>query len=342
MKRAFLIKGYLLIAALVLVLAGCTNSSGKNDESVSADSGKVTLDISLSLAEGSFADVGVQKFKEELQRLSDGEIDLKVYYNNTFGGEREVIEMMGISSLDMATTSSGALGTWTKEFNMFDLPYLFKDHDHAYRVFDSEIGKDLADKFENSANVKILSYWTAGYRYLSNSVRPVKSVEDVAGMKQRVQENQVQIDTWKAYGANPTPMGWTEVFTGLQQGVIDSQSNPLDSINTMKFYEVQKYVSKLPELYQPYLLMMGKPAFDALSTEHQEIVLQAAANSVEHAREGFEKLDEEATEILKGKGMEILETDEIDVESFKKKTESVYEKWAPEFGVDFIEKVRNF
>lgn len=341
MKKMKFFKGYVLIVALVLVLAGC-NKEASSDGNVSAATDKVTLDISLSLAEGSFADVGVQKFKEELEKLSDGEIELKVYYNNTFGGEREVIEMMGINSLAMATSSSGALGTWTQEFNMFDLPYLFRDHEHAYKVFDSEIGEELAAKFEESANVKILSYWTAGYRYLSSSIKPVKHVSDVAGMKQRVQENQVQIDTWKAYGANPTPMAWTEVFTGLQQGVIDSQSNPLDSINTMKFYEVQKYVSKLPELYQPYLLMISKPKFDSLSKEHQEIVLQAAANSVDHARKGFEKLDEEATEILKEKGMEILETDEIDVDSFKERAESVYEKWAPEFGVEFIEKVRNF
>ncbi|WP_315612877.1 TRAP transporter substrate-binding protein DctP [Alkalihalobacillus sp. MEB130] len=355
MKKLFLVSLFML--SMIMMLAACGSSSSSNSAPESTESenesstpqettneqtvDEVTFDISLSLGEGSFADVGVQKFKEELEALSGGAMSLNLHYNNTFGGEREVIEMMGINSLDMATTSSGALGTWSKEFNMFDLPFLFRDHEHAYQVFDSEIGEELATNFEQSSNVKILSFWTAGYRYLSSAEGPIKHVDDVAGMKHRVQENEVQIDTWRAYGGNPTPMAWPEVYTGLQQGVIESQSNPLDSIYTMKFFEVQDYVSKLPEIYQPYLLLMSETLFDSLTPEQQAIVLEAADNSVQHAREGFEKLDAEATEILKEKGMEITETEDIDVESFKEKVEPVYERFAPEFGEELINSIRN-
>jgi TRAP-type transport system periplasmic protein len=343
MKAIPKIKMVLLMFILILVATACgqQSSSGENTPSASTSENteQIVFDLSISSSEGAYTDLGAKKFKEELERLTDGQLSAKIYYNNTFGGEREVIEMMGINSLDMAGTSSGPLPVWTPEFGLFDLPFLIKSHEHAFAIMDGEIGDRLKQKFEEDAGVKILAYWTNGFRQMTNSVRPVNTVEDVSGIKHRVQENQIQMDTWKAFGADPTPIAFPELYTSLQQGVVDGQSNLFYLAEMVKLYEVQKYGTVLNENYALFPLMMSKQLFESLSPEHQEAVLEAAKLSEPVAREAFVEQEENAYNVLVENGVEIV--DEPDRESFKAKVESVYEKWVPELGEELIEEVRN-
>jgi tripartite ATP-independent transporter DctP family solute receptor len=321
----------------IVLMAGC----GGQESGADAKSGgeQRIFDVSLPLGEGSHHDVGMKKFKEEVERLTDGRLSVKLHYNNELGGEREVVEGMGINTIDMGVASTGPLGSFVKDVYMFDLPYLFKDVEHAYAVLDSEIGDELAKKIEEQANVKVLSWMENGVRHETNNVRPINSPEDLKGIKHRTQESEVQVDTWRALGTDATPMAWPEVYTALQQGVIDSQENPIPTILDVRFYEVQKYLNLTGHVYSPLPFMMSKQLFDSLPKEDQEAILEAAKAATPVQREASQKQEQEALKELEEKGMEITEPE---LEPFIEKVDPVYEKWAPNINEELINKVRDF
>ncbi|MGG1662411.1 TRAP transporter substrate-binding protein DctP [Brevibacillus sp. NRS-1366] len=341
MKKAM--KWMCVTAALALTLAGCggggtSSSTGASGSSATGSGDQIVLNLSIPEPEGAKFDIAAKAFKEELERLTNKQMSVKIHYNNTFGGEREVFEMMGLNSLDMGLISAGPMGNWVKEFNMFDLPFLFNDLDHAHAVLDGDLGDELAQKFEQAANVKILGWMENGF-VSTTSNKPIQTVNDVAHMKIRVQENEVQIDTWKAYGADPTPMAWTEVFTALQQKVIDGHSNSPATIKSSKIYEVQSQVTLLEDRFSPAPLAISKAKFESLTPEQQEAVKQAAKYAVPIGRKANQDKIDEAVAFFKENGVTVATPDK---ESFKAKVESVYEKWAPQIGKEMIDKVRNY
>lgn len=334
-----LVKGTTLAAVLAMALAGC--GGGSETQSANADASEkkqIVLDLSIPEPEGAKFDVAAKAFKDELEELTDDQLTVKIHYNNSLGGEREVFELMGMGSLDMAVQSAGPMGNWVSEFNMFDLPFLFDNLEHARAVLDGEIGDELAQKFETETNVKVLGWVENGF-VATSSNKPINSVEDVKGLKVRVQENELQIDAWKAYGADATPMAWTEVFTGLQQGVIDGHSNSLATIQTSKIFEVQSHVALLGDRYSPGPISISKKTFDSLTPEQQEAVIKAAEHAEPIGRQANDDKISAAADFLKEQGLELTEPDK---ESFKAKTNSVYKKWAPKIGEEMIEKVQNF
>ncbi|OAH54524.1 TRAP transporter substrate-binding protein [Domibacillus aminovorans] len=333
-----LLKVTSLAAALSLGLAGCGASSDSANESEKDTGKQIVLDLSIPEPEGAKFDVTAKAFKEELENLTDDQMSVKIHYNNSLGGEREVFELMGINSLDMGIISAGPMGNWVTEFNMFDLPFLLDNREHAYAVLDGEIGDELAQKFEDAAQVKVLGWVENGF-VATSSNNAINSVKDVKGLKIRVQENEVQIDTWKAFGADPTPMAWTEVFTGLQQGVIDGHSNSLATIQTSKIYEVQSHVALIEDRFSPAPIAISKGIFEGLTPDQQEAVLKAAEYAEPIGRQANEDKVAEAAEFIQKEGVVITEPDR---ESFKTKVEPVYEKWAPQIGEEMIDRVRNF
>jgi TRAP-type transport system periplasmic protein len=324
-----------LTALLIsVILTGC---SGTQKGSASGE--KQVFDVSLPLGEGSHHDIGLKKFKEELEKLTDGRLSVKLHYNNELGGEREIVEGMGINTVDMGVSSTGPLGSFVNDIYMFDLPYLFKDTEHAYAVLDSEIGDELAAKIEEKANVKVLAWWENGIRHETNDVRPIEKPEDLKGIKHRTQESEVQVDTWRTMGADATPMAWPEVYTALQQGVMDSQENPLATILDVRFHEVQEYLNLTGHVYSPLPFMMSKQIFDSLPKDDQEAVMKAAKLATPVQRDASKRLEEESLKKLEENGMTVTKPD---LEPFREAVKPVYDKWAPKINEELIEKVRNF
>jgi tripartite ATP-independent transporter DctP family solute receptor len=326
---------FMVIFTLVLV-AGCGNKSKTSNSS--GDTSSREINISLPLGPDSHHAAGIKKFGEELSKLTNGRLTVKLHYNNSLGGEREVIEGMKINTIDAGIVSTGPLGGFVKEAQIFDLPYLIENEKHAYAVLDGEVGEYLAQKIEEEANIKVLGWMENGFRHNTNSVRPLNTVDDLKGIKHRTQESEVQVDTWKALGADATPMAWTEVYTALQQGVIDSQENPLPTIYDVRFYEVQKYLNLTQHVYSPAPLMMSKELFDSFSSEDQQAILKAANIATKYQRQVSMELQEKMIEALREKGMVVTKPN---LSSFKEKVKPVYDKWAPQIGIDLIEKVRN-
>jgi len=327
----------LLTLGLVFAVTGCggTSSGGNAKDNSKQNQDQEELSLSIPEPEGAKFDVTAEAFKEKLEELTDGQMTVKIHYNNELGGEREVFEMMGLGSVDMAVQSAGPMGNWVKKFDLFDLPYLFDDRDHVYAVLDGEIGEELNKEFEDEANVKILGWVENGFVTTTSNV-PIKSADDVKDMKIRVQENELQIDSWNAFGADATPMAWDEVFTGLQQGVIDGHSNSLATIETSKIYEVQDYVAFLEDRFAPGPIAISKQKFDSLTKEQQEAVEKAGEYAEPIGREPNQKKIEKARDFLEDEGIEFTEPDQ---DSFKELTDSVYEKWTPEIGEDLIEEI---
>ncbi|MCE8012001.1 TRAP transporter substrate-binding protein [Billgrantia desiderata] len=297
------------------------------------------IDVSLPLGPDSQQGIGVLKFGEELERLSEGRLSIDPHYDNALGAEREVVEGMGFGIVDAGISSTGPMGGFVDEFLLFDLPYIFENHDHAYAFLDSEHGEHLAQLAEEGMNVKILAWMENGFRHNTNSVRELNHPDDLRGINHRTQESRVQVDTWEALGANATPMAWTEVYTALQQGVMDSQENPLPTIYDVNFYEVQDYLNMTQHVYSPAPLMMGLDLFNSFSEEDQAIILEAAQLALPVQREASQELEQRYLVQLAELGMTVTEPD---LEPFREAVQPVIEKWAPTVGEDLVEAAINF
>lgn len=297
------------------------------------------IDVSLPLGPDSQQGVGVLKFGEELERLSEGRLSIEPHYNNALGAEREVVEGMGFGIIDAGITSTGPMGGFVDQFMLFDLPYIFENHDHAYAFLDSEHGEELARLAEEQMNVKFLAWMENGFRHNTNSVRALNSPEDLQGINHRTQESRVQVGTWEALGANATPMAWTEVYTALQQGVMDSQENPLPTIYDVNFYEVQDYLNMTQHVYSPAPLMMGLDLFNSFSEEDQSIILEAAQLALPFQREASQELEQRYLVQLEELGMTVTQPD---LEPFREAVRPVIEQWSPTVGEELVEAALNF
>lgn len=297
------------------------------------------IDVSLPLGPESQQGVGILKFGEELERLSDGRLAIEPHYNNALGAEREVIEGMGFGLIDAGISSTGPMGGFVDQFLLFDLPYVFDNHAHAYAFLDSEHGEHLAQLAEEQMNVKFLAWMENGFRHNTNSVRALEHPNDLEGINHRTQESRVQVDTWEALGANATPMAWTEVYTALQQGVMDSQENPLPTIYDVNFYEVQDYLNMTQHVYSPAPLMMGLDLFNSFSEDDQAIILEAAQIALPVQRDASQELEQRYLVQLEELGMTVTHPE---LAPFREAVRPVIEQWGPTVGEDLVGAAINF
>lgn len=246
---------------------------------------------------------------------------------------------MGFGMIDAGISSTGPMGGFVDEFMLFDLPYIFKNHEHAHDFLDSKHGEYLAKLAEEGMNVKFLAWMENGFRHNTNSVRALEHPSDLEGINHRTQESRVQVDTWEALGANATPMAWTEVYTALQQGVMDSQENPLATIYDVNFYEVQDYLNLTQHVYSPAPLMMSLDLFNSFSEADQAIIMEAAQNALSVQREVSLELEQRYLKKLEELGMTVTQPD---LEPFREAVRPVIDEWAPTVGEDLVESALNF
>lgn len=279
-----------------------------------------------------------QAFKEKIEALSNGDIIVNLKPNGVLGGEREVLEGMQIGTIELALTSTGAVGNFVPEVYALDFPFLFKDYAGARAVLDGEIGQSLLDKFD-AIGLEALAWGENGFRHVTNSQHPVKTPEDLAGLKLRTMENQVHIAAFEAAGAAPTPMSWTEVLTALQQGTIDGQENPIPILVVNKIWDVQTYVTLTGHVYSPAVLVMSKITWDGLSEEEQGWVREAAKDAVVANRAYVDKSEAEGVAILQENGMEVITA--IDKDAFAAAVQPAYDEYADEYGADLIKQIQD-
>ncbi len=275
------------------------------------------------------------KFKELVEAGSKGELEIKIFPNATLGDERQLLESMRMGVVDSAIITGGPIINFLPEFGVFDLPFLFTSPEQAYKVLDSEIGKKLLAGMEKFG-CKGLAYGERGFRNLTNSKRPVKTPEDMKGLKIRLMQNPVYVDSFKALGANAVPMAWTEALTALQQGTIDGQENPLNVIVAFNLFESQKYLSITRHAYAPNVIMMSMKVWNKFTPEQQKLLQESAQAAAEYNRKLDNDNGAQWLQFLKDKGMQVTEPD---IEAFRKAVEPVYRKYEAQFGKDLIKAI---
>lgn len=296
-----------IILCLVLVLSMFTACGGsKEDAAADAGGGEEGYTIRFAHIENEFTACaqGVQLFKKYVEEGSGGKITVEILGSGSMGGEREILESVTMGNIEGGMAMSSLFTTYLPDWNVFDLPFVFKDRaDWAAKV-DGELGQILADETA-SMHVKILSYFDGGFRVISNTKRPIKTMDDFTGMKNRVGESTLMIDTHKALGDNPVPMSFGEIYTALQQGTIDGVDTSVIYVQDGNFQEVTKYCTLTNHTALQMVTFINQDFFASLPEDLQQVVLDAAAKTTTEQRLIAVQVDEKAMQIMKDAGMTI-------------------------------------
>ncbi|WP_284308910.1 TRAP transporter substrate-binding protein [Hydrogenophaga electricum] len=298
---------------------------------------QTVLKIGYSNALTSHYGMGAVAFCEEVDKGTQGRYKCQQYPNNALGGEREMIEAVQLGTQDLANVSTGALGNFVPEVKIVDIPFLFRDYDHARKVMDGPIGQDLLKKMTAKGIVGLA--WTEnGFRHITNSKRAINSAEDARGLKLRTMENKVHMEGFKTFGVLPTPMAWPEVFTALQQGTVDGQENPIPVILSNKLSQVQKYLSLTNHVYSPAVLVLSPSVWNKLSDADKGVFQEAARKAAVVQRKKVNDDESVAVAELRKDGMQVVE--KVNGESFRKAVAPAYAQFAKEFGADKIAAIQ--
>ena len=280
--------------------------------------------------------MGGHKFADLLAQKSGGKMTVKLFPGAVLGGDVQVLSAVQGGTIDMTSMNSGILQSQVKEFAIVDFPFLFNTAQEVDRVLDGPIGQEMADKLPAKGLVN-LAYYDLGFRNITNSRRPIKTAEDIAGLKIRVIQSPIYIETFNALGANSVPMSFTEVYTALEQKTIDGQENPFTVILANKFNEVQKYLGVTRHMYNPQSFLISKKTWDSLNKDEQAMVAAAAKESAVYQRQVSRDAQDKALAELK-KTMEVDELPPAEVNKLRTKLKPVIDKFSNEVGADFSKR----
>ena len=297
-----------------------------------------TLKMNISLAQNSSYGVAIDTFAKEVEKRTNGRYKVQNFYAGALGAERESIEGVQLGTLDLTLTSTGPVPNFVPEIAILDIPFLFRDYQHARGVLDGPIGQEMLVKFEPKG-IHALAWGENGFRHMTNNKRSVNAPDDLKGLKMRTMENPIHIQAYKQFGILPTPMAFTEVFTALQQGTVDGQENPLSVITAAKLDQVQKYMTLTGHVYSPAVILMNKGKWDALPAADKQAFNEAAKEAVKANRARIDDDEKRAVGDLRGKGMTVV--DNVDKAKFQATLAPVYADFAKRFGQENIDKIKN-
>ncbi|MDP5307103.1 TRAP transporter substrate-binding protein [Paracoccus spongiarum] len=288
-------------------------------------------------AESHYGDAG-RAFAERIADLSDGAFEVSLRPAGALGGERDVIEGLQIGTVELTISSTGPIGNFVPEVYALDFPFLFKDYDSAHQILDGEIGQELLAKFEPHGIIG-LAWAENGFRHITNSIRPIREPADMAGLKLRTMENEVHIAAFRAAGAAPTPMSWTEVLTSLQQGTIDGQENPIPIVTANNMWEIQKNISLTGHVYSPAVVAMSKIHWDNLTEEQQGWFVEAAQAAAAASRATVAENEASGIALMKENGMDVVE--DVDKAAFAAAVQPAYDEFADRYAPELIQRIKD-
>jgi tripartite ATP-independent transporter DctP family solute receptor len=335
----------LCVVFTLSILTGCgqpkkTSSTGTEPNSnESANNEKFVIKMGYGTAPGAPIDLGARKFKEEVEKKSNGRIEVRLFPSAQLGSERQLIEGLQAGTIEMTPTTTGPMGLFDPAYYVFDLPYIFKDTKSADKVLDGPIGEEMLARLEKMGIIG-LAWWENGFRQFTNNKRPIVKPQDINGMKIRSMENEVHMKFFKDLGATPIPLGFGEIYMACKSKTVDGQENPTNLIATNKFYEVQKYMTVNDWVYSPVVVLISKKVWNKLPEDLKKIVKDAALNQREFERNAGREKDKEYIETIKKGGTEVtVLTDEQKME-WRKEAEKLYPEFESKIGKDLLEKVQ--
>ena len=298
---------------------------------------KLKAGIGSSLT-GSSHGLGITKFKELIEKETNGRIKMQLFGDGQLGNDQSMMDSLKMGSLDMMVTSSAPIANTTKTFLVFDLPFLFTSEKIADTVLDGPAGQEILQTLKGTGLIGLV-YWENGFRNITNSKRPINTPDDLNGLKIRTMQNPIHLDSFKKWGANPVPLPFNEVFTALEQKVIDGQENPNTLIYDAGFYEAQKYLTITQHFYTPFVLMIGQKSWDKLSPADQALVQKVANDTKDYERKVNRENNAKYLDLMKKKGIAINVVSAQDIEKFKASSKDIYEKFAGDIGKERLQRV---
>jgi TRAP-type transport system periplasmic protein len=281
--------------------------------------------------------IGSEYFAKRTAELTKGKVEVQIYPSSQLGNERELVEAMQVGTIEMGASTSAVAARFVKEIEIFNLPFLFKDFQHLYKILDSQFGEDL-NQASQKKGLRILAWWVGGSRSIY-ARKPISDLASMKGMKIRTIENPVVVATWKALGLISTPIPFGEVYTALQQGVVDAGEGNVISYESMKFDEVAPYLSHIKYLITVQPLLVGETFFKGLPAEVQTALIQAGKECVAVERKSNEEAEEKIIELLKKKKRTVVIPN---LDPFIAGVQPVYEQYGKAIGLDRIKWIQSY
>lgn len=332
MKMTSLLKISLVALGLVtLGLQGAALAAGK----------PVTLRIGHPMAPGNNVTVGYEKFKELVEAKSNKAIRIQIFGNTQLGSDRVTTEAAQAGTLDMSSSSTPNLASFSKAYMAIDLPYITdpKYQQNLYKALDDgELGKAL-DKVAADIGLKTIMFSEYGYRNFVSAKKPIADVKDLMNLKIRTTDSPVEVAVATELGMNPAPVAWGETYTALQQGTVDAEGNTFSLLNDAKHTEVLKHAMDSQHNYSMHILLMNKKKWDSLTPEQQKIITEAAREATDWQRKETVKLEEKAWQAFRDKGITITMLKPEQREELKAKTAPVRERFAKEVPAELLELI---
>ena len=301
-------------------------------------SAQTVLKIGYATTATSHYGVGTTAFCEEIEKGTQGRYKCQQFPAGALGGEREMIEAVQLGTLDLVNTSTGPVGNFVPEVRIVDIPFLFRDYEHARKTLDGAIGQELLTKFPAKGLVAL--GWTEnGFRHMTNNKRAIVKPADAAGLKMRTMENKVHMEGYRAFGIQPTPMAFPEVFGALQQGTVDGQENPIPVILASKFSQVQKHLSLTGHVYSPALILASPRLVNKLGEADRKVFAEAARKAAVAQRRKVNEDEAQGVAQLEKDGMSVVRA--VDGTAFRDALKPVYANFAKEFGADRIRQIQD-
>ena len=331
---SFLVCG-MLIGALVATCGFVLFLRSAKDASVGSV-GQQVLKLGHSLDTSHPVHQGMEFMKKRLEELSGGTVTIDIYPSSVLGSEVQCIEQLQSGSLAMTKTSAASIENFVPEMKVFGLPYLFTNEEHYWNVLKSDLGKSLLQK-GNEQFLNGLCYYDSGSRNFYTKDRPIRTPDDLKGLKIRVMNSRTAMDMVETLGAAPTPIAWGELYSALAQGAVDGAENNPPSFTTNKHYEVCKHFSLDAHTRVPDMLLISTKIWDKLSPEVQQWVKQAADESSDYQRELWRKKTIESLEQAKAEGVTIYK---VDQSLFSAKVQPMYDAIEDEMIKDLVTQIR--
>lgn len=323
----------LLVVALILATFIGAHSA------IAAD--KVVIKAGHHNPADSVFDYGFQIFKGKLNELSNGTMEVRIFPAGQLGDQSELIQQLQSGTVQMALTSCADLANFAKNVGLLDVPYLFATKEQAWNAMDGEAGQYYSKYIFDEVGVRVCGYWNGGTRSVFSNKGPIKTVEDMKGLRIRTQPADVHVNSFTALGATVTPISFTELYSALQQGVVDAAENDPSSFYTMKFYEVCKYYSLTEHIQQvaTSIVMVSPKFYDSLSEQQRGWFDEACAYAQTQQRKYVEESSAKYMELLEKEGVKI---NTVDKESFTNAIEPFYESFViPTYGAELVSMIQN-
>jgi tripartite ATP-independent transporter DctP family solute receptor len=302
---------------------------------ISTAEAKTTIRVATETAQPDPTWELANKFKELAEAKGKGEIEVKFFSGGALGTQRQLQEQVQLGTVEIIGTASD-MPELEPKFGVFDFPFLFADRAHVYKVVDGPIGDELNQAVLRNKGVRVLSWGELGFRHFTNGVRPITKPDDLKGLKIRVPPNKIRVAAIKAMGAAATPIPWKELYTALQQRVVDGQENPTNAIVSLSMWEVQKFVSLSNHVFTPTYLLVNERYYQSLPAGIRQAVTEAAVEA--HTWQRAENQRREASELqqAKTKGMQV---NTADVKAFVPLARPVWDEFAAAVGKELLDRI---